>query len=168
MAYYGPEPLGLPAGGTGYTERPAFQVNLSSTQSGTTGDGTPYTIPFDSVAFDTTNSYDTGTTMYVCPVDGIYFFNTFIFTVGNTSSTTQGQLFFSNNTQGQNFYAVEINPFAAGFASGSGFGYQASIVLQCNANDNISVLLIVSGGSAVIQVLGAPQWETGFCGFLIR
>lgn len=172
MAYYGPVPFSVPAGGTDYTIAPSFNVYLSSTQSTTTGDGTQYTVPFDTVDFDITTSYDAVSHAYVCPVAGIYYFNTFIYTSGNTNVTNEGFLYFSNVTQGTGYQVAALNPFAAGYNSGSSYGYGASIVIQCAQGDNITVVLQVSqfsgAGSKVVQVLGSPGVETYFAGFLIR
>lgn len=166
MSYVGPFPLAVPAGGTGQTVNPSFNVYLSSTQNNVTGDGTSYQVPFDTVVFDSTNSYNTGTFNYACPVTGIYNFNCFIWSFNNVTANTLGQVYFQNVTQATNYIVADTNAFASSAPSGSR-GYNCSITINATAGDNFNVLLLVANGTKGVQVLGAPGVQTYFSGFLI-
>lgn len=65
----------------------SFSVFLNGTAANVTGDGTQYTIAFDTELFDVGNNFNTGTYTFTAPVTGIYLF-TVTFTLGNLGAIT--------------------------------------------------------------------------------
>jgi len=70
--------------------QPMFNAYVSVTASNVTGDGTSYTVIFDTEVFDIGSNYDSTTGIFTAPIDGHYLFCTTA-TAGNISSShTQG------------------------------------------------------------------------------
>ena len=62
------------AGQINYPLQPAFSVYLSVPSINATGDGTEYTLPFDSELFDVGNNFNTSTFTFTAPITGKYLF----------------------------------------------------------------------------------------------
>lgn len=70
------------------SSQPAFLANATTAFS-VTGDGTSYTIPWSSTAFDTAGTFNTSTGYYAIPEDGLYLFSLCIMITGYTNPGTQ-------------------------------------------------------------------------------
>jgi len=64
--------------------QPAFSAYLSSTQTNKTGNGTPYTVIFDTELFDQNSDYNNATGIFTAPVTGRYKFDAQVHLTGCT------------------------------------------------------------------------------------
>jgi len=117
MSYTGPYPLPIKGGGTAQTTSPCFSAYLNTGVTNQTGDGTTYTILFDTKLVDTTTSYNTGTGLFTAPVTGNYLFSANITAAGLAVANTTGAAPFVTNA-GINYYFtysyVGLTPGGAG------------------------------------------------------
>jgi hypothetical protein len=77
--------LAQDTGEINYPLQSAFQARLTSSQLNKTGDGTLYTIVFDTETFDQNSDYNNGTGTFTAPVAGRYLFH---HQVGNDQANT--------------------------------------------------------------------------------
>ena len=73
---------------------PAFSVSLSSTQSNVTGDGTVYTIPWNTIAYDQASNFNASTGVFTAPTTGIYLLTARIYTTGQDTSNSGNNVSF--------------------------------------------------------------------------
>ena len=140
--------------------QPAFLVTVASTISNVTGDGTAYTIVYDSEVYD--QSGDMTTTTFTAPVTGRYMLIFQGSVDGLTSSHTEGlwQLVTSNRT-----YSAAIDPYFSRNASSGRYTYRICIVADMDSSDTSTSVLTISGGTKVVDVY--QDVETYFSGALI-
>jgi hypothetical protein len=146
--------------------QPAFCVNLVTTTTNVTGDGTTYTIPYDGVIKDQTSSYNAITGVYTAPITGKYWFyaaingiigvtnpTSSIFKIVTTSITTQ---IGTNNP-------VNLSTGAASFTQAGG------CIVSMTAGDTASCTIQMSGGTKNSYPEGAVSTTpvTYFGGYLI-
>lgn len=149
--------------------QPAFKAFLTSTQSNFTGDGTSVTIPFDSIAspgYNIGTHFDTGTSAFTCPVDGIYLFTSRIFMQGVTSSHTQGIWGFTSSGTFKLSAGMNANFANLRVSGGDEFIYQVVSQGFLEAGDEVTVTGEVSNGAKVVDVNGTTN-RTFFVGSLI-
>ena len=71
--------IGFPSGSSTFRFKPPMALQpgakayLSASQTNATGDGTSFLIPFDTVSYDNTSSWNLGTGVYTVPTTGVYF-----------------------------------------------------------------------------------------------
>lgn len=143
---------------------PAFLVNLDVTVADVTGDGTTYTIVFDSEIFDQGENFD-GTTTFTAPVTGRYMFasNTNITDIQSAMRLATTELVTSNRTY---IGAGYNNPSA--IHSGSWMLNWAMLV-DMDSGDTAFCTITVGriGDAKVVDVVGdATTPNTYFSGYL--
>lgn len=140
--------------------QPAFHAYNSANDSNVTGDGTAFTIDFDSEVYDRGSNFSADT--FTAPVSGVYPLKVHVFTVGydGTQTTVALDIVTSNRT-----YRFEKPAPSTGNHS---FAY--SVDADMDASDTAHVELTVSGGNKVITVVGTAATGglhmTDFSGFL--
>jgi hypothetical protein len=67
--------------------QPAFMAFVTTTINNVTGDGTVYTIIFDTESYDNGNDFNLGTSVFTAPVTGKYSFNLTVAVTGGTTIT---------------------------------------------------------------------------------
>ena len=152
-----------PVGGSNLLEH-AFSVYLGGTQNNASGDGSGFTIPFDTVVFDNSGDFNVGLSAYVAPVTGTYVFYLAVDTVNNSASAH-----FQTNCN----LVINIGPGnkvwdlygggTGGHSSGSG-----AVLLQLNAGRQVTVQISSSTTSLAKQVaVVGGQSNTYFMGYLL-
>ena len=168
MSYSGPLPLPVNAGGTAHTTNPSFFAYKSGVTNDVTGDGTAYTVIFDSTTFNTTSSYNTGTGIFTVPTTGNYFFQSNVIFSGILNTHTGAQLVFTLNT-GAQYFLQYSNPFNG--SNATQLAYAGASVISLTAGQTVKVVLTVNSGTRVIDIQGsaiATNGITTFCGFLLN
>ena len=61
------------------TAQPCFRAYLANAINDVTGNGTNYTVIFDTAEFDNSSSYDVATGLFTAPKTGRYLFNTSLY-----------------------------------------------------------------------------------------
>lgn len=144
------------------SSQPAFRAFLSSPSGNLTGDSTPVTVPFDTVDYDQTSSYNNSTNVYTLPVTGKYQFNSTVFAGQTTGVNTVAIFAFGVNASVLAERVFELN-FANCNASGE-LVLTASFNYNGTAGDTIYVTWDV-GGNATKNIFF--NLGTAFSGFLI-
>jgi len=90
-----------------------FFAYLAVAKTNVTGDGTLYSVPFDSLKYDTASGFDTTTGVYTIPKTGIWTLGYFLTLTNLNSSHTSGQIVIRQTAGGgQTYYGPRVN-FAA-------------------------------------------------------
>jgi hypothetical protein len=141
--------------------QPCFQVYAASTLNSVTGDGTSYTVVFNTTSFDQGSNFSSNTT-FTAPVTGKYFFAAQVylsnisasFTYSNLSLVaTGGSWLFNQNAPGKEFFVNELTQ-------------SGTAVITMTAGDTATVSVAVGGGSKSVNLLGGYSYTT-FYGYLI-
>lgn len=135
---------------------PAGSVNFvaykSSATANVTGDGTLYTVIFDSTVSNVGAAYNTGTGIFTAPNTGLYYFSATVdpTTFLVTHTTAQMQLIGSVN---QYSFAI-VNPFNVSNGANNNCQLSGSIAIPMTAGDTMKVTVTVSGGTKTCSVYG--------------
>lgn len=141
----------------------AFSGYLSSTASNVTGDGTQYTVAFDTEVFDQNNDFNTGTYTFEAPVTGRYNFN---FTVKyNDIGVGHTGAWFWLVTSNRTHPVGRFNPTSCD-VSGD-VSYSNVTVADMDASDTAYLVATVNSSTLTVDVEGGGNMETRFGGFLI-
>jgi hypothetical protein len=159
-------------GNTGWVQVPTsaattclFSAYRSSTASDVTGDGTVYTIPFDTALVNLGAAYNTGTGVFTAPTTANYLFQSTVNVSDLQISHAEGIFGFVGSAFESRFARYNMGAMAtAGVFSASG-----SLVVPLTAGQTMSVFAFATGGSKVVDVIGAasPAIFTNFSGYLI-
>lgn len=139
--------------------QPAFLAYNSSVRSNQTGDGTAYTLIFDTERFDQNNDFD-GTSTFTAPVTGKYFLSVFVLAQDVTATMTSTlQIITSNIT-----YTLGN---AAATAMTGNYPMQFSVLADMDAGDIATCVITLGGGAKVVDIYGgAGDPRTVFSGYL--
>jgi len=142
--------------------QPMFRVERSTYQANVTGDGTTYTVTFDSELGDVGGHFNTTTHTFTAPIAGYYLFSIVVPYRGITSSETAANtdLIFSST---QNVTFSYLNPGVV--HAGSYYFAAGTVVAPLAASETAHVTMRASGGSKVVDLDYA--WNSHFAGFLI-
>jgi hypothetical protein len=157
-----PSTAGFVLTSNGVSADPSFQntssagkvvvmAQLATPVSNVTGDGTIYTVVFDTAPVNTSSSYNTSTGVFTAPANGNYLISGALSINGITSSHTAGVIIISSSTGNQiadrsNYFAEATVP-----AYSASFSGWASLT----AGQTIQIQLQVSNGTKVITVEGS-------------
>lgn len=154
----------LSGGGSGFTPV-NWSVKLSGNISNVTGDGTDYSILYDTTVFDSATGYNSGTGLYTIPTTGIYQISITHFVFGGGVADTIF-LGFLNINSGTIVRLMDANPGALGLTANSEFMQSATFLYSATAGDTIGVHVVVNGGAKDVGVAGGAQ-SCLFSGFRV-
>lgn len=163
LQYDNPSTRITAAGEMTNTLQPAFSAFLSAPVANVTGDGTVYTIIYDSENVDQGSDYDNTTGLFTAPVTGVYQFSASVdfgpFAVGHTEAN-----FFIFTGALVSRVNVLHNPFVTQSTGGGGAcGDSCSLTINLTAGDTVGAALQVVGGAKTVGV----QIQSQFSGSLI-
>ena len=115
--------------------------------------GRQHTIPFDQVMLNEGQAYDTVTHVFICPVNGIYVF--------------QSALMSNNNELIETEIVKDGNPIGRLYAKGTTSSYDQgfnSATIQCNKGEHVWVRVLEHFGTTIYNDLfssfsGHILWE---------
>jgi hypothetical protein len=146
------------------TGQPAFSVYLSTNQGNVTGNNTQYQVPFDTVTFDQTSGYSTGTHLYTYPATGIYQHSVKLFLYGGSVASTQFFAWASyNGAAYPGDRIADLNPSSLGLAVNGEFLMTFSWLHKATAGDTVGIFIDVIGGASAD--VGAGGGTSGGCTF---
>ena len=153
--------LPIANGGTNHSVNPSFMVRSGSDRNDVTGDGTVYTVQFDTESSDVGGNFNTGTYTFTAPVAGNYYFSVDVTGLGLLATHTAIilNLVTSSGTFSSYTEFIASNVF-------SGYPAHVSTVVVMSASDTAYVTLTVYGGTKVVDV-SQYQNYTRFSGFLL-
>lgn len=143
--------------------QPCFCAILSTTQSNVTGDGTLYTIIFDTERFDRGSNYNNTTGIFTAPVTGIYHFSAYALYQDCTSNAnTEIRLVTTAKTYlFGNYGGVSLNV-------GGNFPIGFSLTVDMSAGDTAKIIANVGNIAKQVDIFGDTTTpRTGFSGFLV-
>jgi len=149
--------------------KPLFFARRNTPASNVTGDGTAYTVIFTNEIYDTTGSYNPATGIFTAPIAGKYLINFAVMMTGLTASHTTGSTDIATSTPSFTTYGAFAGNFAA-LRDGTNT-LRTNAAVQCNlaVGETVSVVLTVSGGTKVVDVLGSGASAiTFFQGILLN
>jgi len=130
--------------------QPAFLAVEASTTSNATGNGTVVDLAIDTEIFDQNGDYNATTGIFTAPVTGRYQFNA---TVGlNDLTGTSGVIFISTSNR------TYVSAFSVD--SGETMSANISVIADMDAADVAQPSVLVSGGSAAVDIVGS--WATDY------
>jgi len=147
---------------TASTTTPLFQAVFGSGVSNVTGDGTLYTLLWDTAVFDQTSSYNPATGFFTAPVNGFYVFSAFFLVTGLTASFTGLNAYIY--TTSRNYLTTLLNP-ANSFSGNQYLVHVPATICQMSAGDTASIRFSVGASTKTIGIV-APG-SSAFSGYLI-
>jgi hypothetical protein len=127
-----------------------FSAYLSaSTTDDVTGDGTVFTIPFDTTLY-TDGNYNIGTGIYTAPLTGRYLI-TGVVMYNNIGAHPDVQVIINNN--GMLYSAWLINGTNA--ASGTQLRLPFSQLISMFATNTTKISVVVTGGTKTVGIVGS-------------
>ena len=143
---------------------PAFLAVLDSTLSNVTGDGTSYTVVWDTEVFDQNGDFD-GTSTFTSPITGRYALNATVMQDGLTSSNDLAYLYFI--TSNRNYFNNQINPVAI-VDPGGQVSLNSSVLADMDAADTATVVTRAANTAKVVDLLsnGSADPFNWFSGYL--
>lgn len=143
--------------------QPSFFAADLTGAANATGDGTVFTIIYDSVVSNVGSNYDNTTGVFTAPVTGFYYFsgNVILFNVG--ASHISGVLTFAS-TGATSIQPYEFNP--ANFRNGTQLQINGGFCGPLDAGDTVKVTIQVAGGTKTVTVGGA--FNSQFSGCLLH
>jgi hypothetical protein len=147
-----------------------FFAYVTATQTNVTGDGTLYTVIFDTESQDVGANYNNATGVFTAPATGTYLFSS---TINYTNATTDGtslNIDFNYNSGTLLYHGfsggAKVISDPAGQASPS-----SSLILPMTAGDTISMTIAITGGPKMISIFGTTGVPGNnvsfFSGFLL-
>lgn len=141
---------------------PQFIAYNSTTRTNVTGDGTTYSVIFNTEVIDQGSDYNPATGVFTAPITGHYIFSIFLNLDNVTSGHTLGtiELITSNNIFYRNF-----NPFAwSGVTSGKSC-ITLEVLCDMDTSDTASVDITISNSTLTVGLTNINA-ENVFSGFL--
>lgn len=146
------------AGALNYPLQPAFSASLSGNVTNATGDGTTYTIAYDTEAFDQGGNF--GSNTFTAPVTGKYVFPYQISLAGLGSAHTGAIV----TVAGVN--TIRFNPFATQEVANGILTLSGCVFVALAASATAIMQVTVSGGTKTVTVVGGGS-GCRFEGYLV-
>jgi hypothetical protein len=146
--------------------QPKFQVYNNATIPNVTGDGTVYSIDFNTVDYDIQSGFSTPN--YVLPCDGTFLFTASIEFTGLTNAHIFGQIFMQNTTTGERQYGARFNPWAT--SDNGTVATEVNGQFRGSAGDQICLVTQITGGAKVVGIAGGAlsAQPSSFQGILLN
>lgn len=142
---------------------PAFLAFQTQTQGQVTGDGTEYTVPFDSVSYNYGGGYSSSTNVFTAPVDGVYNFSGVLCSGGYKAA--HDYLLHKLETSNKAFTLNYLKPQA--ILSGQDLiDLNFSVDVSMQEGDTAYQWIQAVSGTKVVYVVGFDL--TYFSGHLVR
>jgi hypothetical protein len=164
------------SGRINYPLQSAFSAFVSTTGNvlNITGDGTAFTIIFDTVSFDQASNYNSSTGIFTAPINGIYYFigSVLISTIATGCNIGYLDIRTSGATS-QIFRLCKLNPFNAAVQTGGGAPsevLQGGVYIQLVKNDTVKVVITTAGSTKTtgLQGVASGNIATYFQGYLAQ
>lgn len=157
----------LTSDGTNWTstapvQATSFNAYCSANITDVTGDGTGYTIIFNTESFDVGNNFNTTTGTYTFPVTGKYQLNVNVGVGGILVGHTQ--LLIQISVSGTIYQLLNVSPFP--ISVGGDLVFCGSLTVQASASDTAFVIAYATGGTKVVDLKGGIN-VSHFSGFRV-
>jgi len=141
--------------------QPYFQAYLSANTGNVTGDGTVYTVAFNSTVANVGSSFNTGTFTFTAPVTGRYIFTGTIYWASSVTVATTylTQLVTTGAT-------YNVSSFGAPNVTNGTLVDSFSVIVPMTATNTAYINVTGSGGTKN-TIIGGLQALSNFGGFLL-
>ena len=142
--------------------QPAFCAYNSATDQDVTGDGTTYTLIYDTELYDQNSDYNNGTGTFTAPIGGKFLFTitTTLLSVNGFGLTTMN-LVTSDDTIRFNYVNVSSS------TSSNAHAISGSTVVDMDSADTAIIQINVSGGTKTVDVEGSGGTKSLFSGTML-
>lgn len=141
------------------TSQPLFSVRMATLVANVTGDGTAYTIIFDTEDIDQGGVFNIATGVFTAPVTGTYLLGVNCLLADLTSGHTSGVLRIV--TTPRTYTGGTANPFAC--SAGGTYNMAATAMVSLTAGQTALFDVIVNNSTLTVDVAGATQtWAYGY------
>lgn len=141
----------------------SFLAARTTTDANVTGDGTVYSVPFPNVLYDHSNGFAPSTGVFTATTAGVYSLEAKLFLTGIDVAHTIGEL----SLAGPETHTITFNP-ASAMTSSNEVTIGINQQMELGVGDSVSVQIVVSGGTKVVDVYGASgAVKTSFAGHLM-
>jgi hypothetical protein len=148
--------------------QPCFLAYASADLTNISGDGTAYTVLFNTVVFDQASNYTAGTGTFTAPVTGRYFFNcNFNVNVGVTTTTAMYAFIKCTSRKQLAFNLPTRNNVIGFFGVNADIGGNMSGIFDMTAGDTCIIEFHADGGAKTTSLRGGADLNTCFSGHLI-
>jgi hypothetical protein len=145
------------------TTQPFFTAYPSATITNVTGDGTAYTLAFNSTTVNQGTYYNTGTYTFTAPVTGNYVFGQCLYTTGYAAQT----IYISRAVATSGTYEMGYFNPTSEVAGNAVLIYTSSTPIPMTANDTVYFTLQVQTGTKAISIAGGNQFSSRTWGYLV-
>lgn len=121
-----------------------------------TGDGTDYTIIYDTESYDVGSNYSTVTGQFTAPVTGKYFFTLGVYLGTVDNAHTAGYLQLKNVTTGNVVTSAICNPYNRTYTAQTRL--DMATILFLTAGDVVEPIVNVANGTKVVDVMALRNW----------
>jgi hypothetical protein len=134
--------------------RPLVSAYVGTTVTNVTGDGTTYTIIFNTEIKDQNANYNNSTGVFTAPSTGMYLvnLNVLVAEIGSAHLQLEVNIVTSNRT----YQIHNKNPYSV---SSSGFcNWPGCAIVDMDASDTLTVTVKVTSGTKVVDVYGGSVY----------
>lgn len=145
---------------------PAFMYTNNAAQNNVTGDGTQYTVIFNTQVYDATSSFD-GTSTFTAPLSGLYHFNAGLW-LGGTIDAGHVRALVSFITSTGYEYRWDYNLYNES-SPGNGLNYTYATDFKMVAAETVVVKVMVGGSGKTVGILQSSPapYCSYFSGYMI-
>ena len=140
------------------SSQPLFFSKITIQTNNVTGDGTTYTIIYDTATVNQGSNYNNATGIFTAPVTGNYMFTATCQLLNLGAAHISG--YFQITSTGFSAISNLINPFAVSVVNQVGF--QSTVILNMTAGDTAKAQITVSGGTKTVEMGGTNGWFSGY------
>lgn len=142
--------------------QPAFSAYNSASNNNVTGDGTVFTVEFDTEVFDQGSDYNNTTDTFTAPVAGRYLLSCVIRCSGVLAAHTS---LTPNIVTSNRSYTWNSQNTMNDFSDEPSVGF--TVLADMDASDTATVTIAADGGTKVIDIVGTTGPNTQFQGYLV-
>jgi len=150
------------AAGGGSTQA-LFQAYLTGNQTNVTGDGTTYTIQFNTTSYNVSSCFNTGTFTFTAPKTGKYIFTGACYGYGYGGGHTQQNI--NLILSGGTYYCYTVNPFA--MSGNSTLVLPWSVTAPMTSGDTATVTFFANNSTKTVNLGGGSAGATTWSGSYI-
>ena len=151
--------------GSGFSASPIFLAQLSTTQDNVTGEGTSYTIVYDSIIENIGSAYNSSTGEFTAPYTGLYSFTICTTFYQIMSGNTFGSIVLSGTGISRKLW--DGNPYNVSDADGT-VGTSGTTIINLTSGDTVKTVITVSNNATKnIAVYGDLFQATSFMGYFL-